>query len=94
MLILYLFVCVMILLFFFFKLSFNRQRSWYNIGYTACGDLSHEQDLGLEHMLLLPYAFKFKDKVEKQSISPIETNVLMVKAIVSKGELKWKRTNK
>lgn len=45
-------------------------------------------------MLLLPYAFKFKDKVEKQSISPIETNVLMVKAIVSKGELKWKRTNK
>ena len=63
-------------------------------GYTAWEACLTNKAQTTEHMLLPHYPWKLKDKVRKQSILPIETNVLMLKAIVSHRDLKWKRRDK
>lgn len=60
------------------------------------GDLFNKQ--GTDHRAHIlysqHYAWELKGKLEKQSILSIEINMLMVKAIGSYRELKWKRTEK
>lgn len=73
--------------------NFPLTDSWYNIDYTASGGLSHTQDSDHKAHVLTHHVVLGSKKIQRRSerILPIETSILMVKAIDSCGELKLER---